>query len=49
MFFHILSLQDSRVEIDLCANILTLNNEKTAKDRELIFCSKVPKSKFFET
>ena len=30
------SLQNSQAEFELCANILTLNCDKTIKDRELI-------------
>ena len=37
-----ISLQNSQAEIELCANILSLHCDKTNKDRELIFCSKVP-------
>ena len=44
-----ISLQNSRGEIELCANILTLHCDKNIKDRELIFCSKVSLYKFFKT
>ena len=36
------SLQNSRAEIEFCANILALRCDKTVLDRELIFYSKVP-------
>ena len=43
-----ISLQNLRAEIELCANILALHCDNIVKNRELIFCMKVPQSKFFK-